>query len=543
MISSKNDFDEYLILDNVANGNRKTIVTKWQKLYRKYEYYRNCKCTYIFYPYIYFLKKRFESLSIKLGFSIPINVFGSGLSIAHYGTIVVNGNARVGKNCRIQEGVTIGATNGETAAPIFGDNVFIGSGAKIIGNIKIANDVCIGAGSVVVKDILEEGITVAGVPAKKISNKNSHSNLNAALFQDLNMKICFFSGNITRTGGTERVSLLIANELASRGYDISILSYENGEKATFEKEKEINLYSLHMENAKGKIKRKVFPYIRLLKFLKKEKPDVLIDIDVLLCLYSLPLKLFCKVKMIAWEHFNFSSNNGVKNRDRARVLAAKYADKIIVLTKADLEEYKKNLKIKHSIDYIYNPTVGDSAKVNFDLRENVVIASGRLAYQKNFLELLEIWNEIEANHSDWKLIICGSGEEEAELKGYVNKQQLKNVVFAGFVKNIENYYNKSKIMVMTSRFEGFPMVLLEGQKAGLPIISYDCFTGPSEIVIDGNDGFLIEQGDKETFVRKLDELMSNEVELTSFSENAYQDSRRFNIDKIVDKWEEILGNG
>lgn len=184
MIRNKNEYLYYVKMDAIANDHKNNVITKWQRLYRKYEYYRNCKKKIIYLPFVVILKKRFERLSIKLGFSIPINVFGHGLSVAHYGTIVVNGNARVGKNCRIQEGVTIGATNGDEDAPKIGDNVFIGSGAKIIGNITIADDICIGAGSVVVKDILERGITVAGVPAKKISNNDSHSNLNRALFKD-----------------------------------------------------------------------------------------------------------------------------------------------------------------------------------------------------------------------------------------------------------------------------------------------------------------------------------------------------------------------
>ena len=184
MITSKDEYYQYLKMDALANNNKYNIVMKWQKMYRKYEYYRNCRKKIVFLPYVILLKRYYESLSIKLGFSIPINVFGPGLSIAHYGTIVVNGNAKIGKNCRIQEGVTIGATNGSVKAPVIGDNVFIGSGAKIIGDITIADDVCIGAGSVVVKSIIEKGITVAGVPAKKISDNDSHSNLNSALFKE-----------------------------------------------------------------------------------------------------------------------------------------------------------------------------------------------------------------------------------------------------------------------------------------------------------------------------------------------------------------------
>ena len=119
-----------------------------------------------------------------MGFSIPKNVFDKGLAIVHYGAIVVANNAKVGANCRIHEGVTIGATNGSEKAPIIGNNVFLASGAKIIGDISIADDVAIGANAVVVKSIDEEATSWGGVPAKKISGESSRSNLCSMLFCD-----------------------------------------------------------------------------------------------------------------------------------------------------------------------------------------------------------------------------------------------------------------------------------------------------------------------------------------------------------------------
>ena len=115
---------------------------------------------------------------MKLGFSIPINVFGPGLAIVHYGTIVVSAGSRIGKNCRIHEGVTIGATNGSSKAAVIGDNVFIGTGAKIIGELRISSNVAIAANAVVVSDVISEnGCTVGGIPAKVISQNNSSSNI------------------------------------------------------------------------------------------------------------------------------------------------------------------------------------------------------------------------------------------------------------------------------------------------------------------------------------------------------------------------------
>ncbi len=120
---------------------------------------------------------KFKSLSIKLGFSIPAGIFEEGLAIVHYGNIVVSNGAKVGKNCRIHECVNIGATNGSSKAATIGDNVFISTGAKIIGEVTIADDVAIAANAVVVKSITEAGTTWGGVPAKKISDNDSHANL------------------------------------------------------------------------------------------------------------------------------------------------------------------------------------------------------------------------------------------------------------------------------------------------------------------------------------------------------------------------------
>lgn len=189
MINNKESYKYYLKCDKIALGKKyrrpKIIgddIWKFERLMRKTEYYTNCSTNIFRKIYSKYLQYKYYKTRIRLGFSIPLNVFGPGLSIAHYGTIVVNGNAKIGKNCRIQESTTIGATNGSQKAPILGDNIFIGSGARIIGDISIANDIAIGANAVVNKTFTEDGITIAGVPAKKISNNNSHSNLNKAIF-------------------------------------------------------------------------------------------------------------------------------------------------------------------------------------------------------------------------------------------------------------------------------------------------------------------------------------------------------------------------
>lgn len=184
MIHDKITLQQYLEQDRLALGiNRKRPrlfgdeIWKYQRLLRRLEYFTNTHgpikgiMRYVF-------KYLFHKKSIKLGFSIPINVFGSGLSIAHYGSIVVSPSAIIGMNCRIHEGVTIGSTNGSSKAATIGDNVFIGSGAKIIGEVTISSNVAIAANAVVVNDVISEhGCTIGGVPAKIISQNDSSSNI------------------------------------------------------------------------------------------------------------------------------------------------------------------------------------------------------------------------------------------------------------------------------------------------------------------------------------------------------------------------------
>lgn len=181
MISSKTEYRDYLERDRIALGKSRSGFRYWleiffvrdsifffQRLLRKTEYVNNCRSGLIGKLHLVWLKYRLRSLSIKLGLSIPINVFGPGLSIAHYGTIVVNVNARVGNNCRIHPSTCIGASGGSSKAPQIGDNCYIAPGVKIYGDIVLGNNVAIAANAAVNKSFIENNILIGGIPAKRI---------------------------------------------------------------------------------------------------------------------------------------------------------------------------------------------------------------------------------------------------------------------------------------------------------------------------------------------------------------------------------------
>jgi len=190
MIRSKEDYLYFLKADeialnidttwpNIIKTYLKTYIYKdiwhFQRILRKCEYYTNCKHSLFWKPYTLYLYYRTFSYGKKLGFEIPPNVFGPGLGIAHIGTLIVNPYVRVGENCRIHTCTYLAAqgTGKNDDCPTIGDNVFIGPCTVIVGKIHIADNIAIGAHSYVAKSFLEEGITVAGAPAKKVSEKGS----------------------------------------------------------------------------------------------------------------------------------------------------------------------------------------------------------------------------------------------------------------------------------------------------------------------------------------------------------------------------------
>lgn len=194
MIKTKSELQYYLKQDALADnyvgryprliGSWSNLIWKYKVALRKAEYYRNIEKKSILDKAVGVLwLLRYTKLGIKLGFTIPLNVTEEGLSLPHYGTIIINANSHIGKNCRIMADVVVGSTNGVNVAATIGNNVYIGAGAKIIGNIVIGDDVCIGANAVVTR-MVESGITVGGIPAKKISNGNSWRNINNMLLSD-----------------------------------------------------------------------------------------------------------------------------------------------------------------------------------------------------------------------------------------------------------------------------------------------------------------------------------------------------------------------
>lgn len=350
--------------------------------------------------------------------------------------------------------------------------------------------------------------------------------------------IAFLIMNFSNGGGTERVTSVIANNLSKRDYTVSVISCREGETSRFFIEKDIFLYSLHGETSSNAVLRKLNTVRELQKFVIKHSIDVVVAVDVALYLYLWPLQKKRLCKCVAWEHFNYYI---AKNRlaKISRAFAAANADCVIVLGKNDLRNYKTHYKKINRIEYVYNP-IALSMEKKATLDNKRVLSIGRLSEQKGFDLLLDAWKIVEGKNTEWTLDIFGEGALKETLQQQIDNQGLKNAHLRGYVKDIEEEYVNSSIFALSSRYEGFVLVLMEAQAKALPCVSFNCKEGPDEIIDDGVNGYLVEEGNVVAFAERLLELMNNKELRDSFSKKARKNLKRFDTTVVVNKWERIL---
>lgn len=353
-------------------------------------------------------------------------------------------------------------------------------------------------------------------------------------------KICFLIGNINHSGGTERVTTLIANQLAT-DHQVFILSLAFGESPFFEQNTSIVNGGLFNKDISM---RKNFLVVvsKIREYIISNKIDTLVVVDSISCVFTVPACIGLKVNHICWEHFNLKVNLGSRFRDLGRWMAAKWCNQIITLTERDKTFWDERFNLKKSgkVVAIANPTP-------YEIQDNLplldyknILCVGRLTYQKGFDLLIPAWAKIHDELPGWIVTIVGSGEDEQKLKKMATDYNVgSTIVFAGQQKDMKNFYRKASFFCMSSRFEGLPMVLLEAQSYGLPVVSFDCNTGPAEIIDSGINGFLVQNDNIEDLSDKILK-MCKESNFENFSKLSLEKSLSFNISNIIFKWEKVI---
>lgn len=351
-------------------------------------------------------------------------------------------------------------------------------------------------------------------------------------------KICFIIGSLNNTGGTERVTSLISSKLSESGYNICILSLSMGSNPYFDLHPNIKTYSLY--NQRVSFKKNFFKTIvKLRRFITTRDFDTIIVVDSIACLFTIPALFKVRnLNHICWEHFNFKTTMGMRSRTLARNLAARYCDTVVTLTERDKMYWLKSTNSNARIISIPNPTPFPPQDNLNKVSKKTVLAVGRLTHQKGFDLLLKAWVRVNQKHPDWILNIVGEGEDKQCLIEFIKANNLESSVnILGKKSNIADYYAASDIFCLSSRFEGFPMVLLETLSFGLPVVSFDCDTGPAEI-LEGTGSILVPSENVDCLASAIIQMIKQKRNLIEIKSK--EKSLIYQPDVILKSWISLI---
>lgn len=355
-------------------------------------------------------------------------------------------------------------------------------------------------------------------------------------------KICLFSGDITRSGGTERVAIQLANALwEEHTYDISFISLTEQEEKTF--------YPLNPEIKRYQLGEKwlkpgpaYIPLIgKLRNFLKDQQIDIIIDIDIVLDILSIPASRGGKTRVVSWEHFTADFELSVFYRKKILQYSVKRSDYVVVLTNGDLKEYQEKLGRKSAICHIYNP-VAYRLKNELELdRKKIILSVGRLVPEKGTQYIKEVAVKILKQYPDWQWILLGDGIERESLEKFIMENNLQDhLILKGNVANVDDYLRQASVFVVTSKYEGLGLSLLEARAMKVPCVSFDVKMGPRELIRDGIDGYLVPPFDCNDMAGKIKALIDDPKKRNLFAENALLCMDKFKLGKITKQWLDIL---
>lgn len=350
------------------------------------------------------------------------------------------------------------------------------------------------------------------------------------------MRICLLEGDMSRTGGTERMAAWLADRLC-RCHDVHILSLRLDKGPVFFPLSEVVCHSV-VPAFPGKLG--IVKQIRWIgRYLKEYAIDRVISVDMGMGFYGILAARGTKAKAITWEHGNYYNNWGSRLFPHLRRYAAKKSDAVVLLTEKDRQNYDRHIKNHAPITVIPNPaTVHDHA---YDPDSRTILSVGHLLRNKGYHRVVEMGKKILPSRPDWRWVICGEGPERPRLEAAIREAGLeKQILLPGLIRDMDAQYQNAAIQVLTSDMEGLPMTLLEGKGWGLPLVAFDIMTGPSDIIDDGVNGYLIKAFDLDAMARKLSMLMDDTALRQQLSAGSPVGMEKFSETTILSAWEEIL---
>ena len=355
-------------------------------------------------------------------------------------------------------------------------------------------------------------------------------------------KIAIVKWELHNSGGGEKVAVNLANELSEK-YEVHVLSVISTGEIFFPLSNTVRYKNL--SSKKISMSKNFLKAVRLLRtYIKENDIEVVLGIGISMNTVGITSTIGLKTKFISCDHTNSIVDIDTKEKKIQRYIAAKFVDKIITLTDADRDNYIKQYKIdSNKVECIYNWINSIDSVEKYDVNSKRLVTVGRFDTQKGYDYLSKVAVNVLSKFPDWHWDIYGSGDDSIKEKLVEELKEggvITQVNFMGNVKGIENIYPNHGIYVMTSRYEGLPLVLLEAKQYGLPIVSFNCPTGPSEIVLDGENGYLVDNFEIDEMSEKICKLIENEELRISFSKKSMNDTEKFSKEKILQQWIHLI---
>jgi glycosyltransferase involved in cell wall biosynthesis len=375
------------------------------------------------------------------------------------------------------------------------------------------------------------------------------------------MKLAYIYPALNTVGGADRVITEKANYFAEKlGYEVYIITaHQNNAPISFPispKVKHIDLEVDFTEQYKYSIVKRGITYFRLLGIYKKRLTELLNrikvdfaittisrDIDFLATINDGSLKIAeAHVSKKFLRNYHLLAEKNILYKIVSKIWAYKMEQslkkfaELVVLTENDAQNWKSI----RSSTIICNSSPF-TPQIRSTCLNKKIISIGRLTEQKGFDMLIDAWEIVARKHADWTVSVYGEGQWYDMLQEQIKRKNLSNSFkIEKFVTNVIDKYSESSIYVMSSRFEGFGMVLIEAMSCGVPVISFNCPDGPSEIIEQNVDGFLVENGNIEQLAEKINYLIEEDEIRIKMGIQAVHNVDRYSPEKIMQKWVDLF---
>ncbi|MGL5273345.1 MAG: glycosyltransferase family 4 protein [Phocaeicola sp.] len=376
------------------------------------------------------------------------------------------------------------------------------------------------------------------------------------------MKIVYIHHSLSVVGGLERVWADKMNYLANQlGYKIYLITCDqNGDNFSYPLSNKIihhdldciryhSIYHVPYPQRLLAIRKQAKDYkSKLIAKIEQIMPDVIIGNTSFFPALIANLPYPCKKILEAHNAFSFVLKAGKEHRDMNIITYAcktiydyyflrqlKKYDVLVTLTQEDTIAWKKQ---KEAV-FIPNPLTCYPESLKSDIKKKkTIVCAGRLCKQKGFDLLIQAWSQISTKYPDWNIAIYGDGNERMELERMIKNNNLESSFLLYPATNkIYDKLQESEFLVLSSRTEGFGLVLIEAMACGIPCVSFNCISGPSEIIKHGEDGILVENGSINELAKQIEWMITHEAERKEMGRKARIHAKRYEISNVMKKWE------